>query len=127
MRYSIFQKKISNYLLSVILVLNAGVLIIPLKSEPLEFDSILIRHIHEALQNTPNLKVLQNRIDAAVQHLPQAGAWTDPSVKFGLINLPVNSFDFNQEPMTGTWITITQQIPINGKSAIQSEIAELNL
>lgn len=90
-------------------------------------DTGLAEHISEALRNNPDLAVWQHRIEAAENKVPQAGAWQDPTVKFSLMNLPVNSFDFNQEGMTGAWITVGQTIPLAGRPTIMTDIAGFNL
>lgn len=40
-----------------------------------------------------------------------AGSLPDPVVSLGLANMPTDSFDFNQEPMTQARIGVTQRIP----------------
>ncbi|MBU1881796.1 TolC family protein, partial [bacterium] len=95
-------------------------------AEPWHFnpDSLLARHIQEALANNPKLQSQRSGADASETRISQAGAWPDPMVSLGLMNLPVNSFTLNQEPMTGLWVNLNQTIPLNGGNGIKSEIAE---
>ena len=90
----------------------------------LSVDQQLSRYIQEALQNNPELEGWQAQVDAAGKRISQAGAWQDPMVTFSLMNLPTNTFDFNQEPMTGAWINVSQSIPVNGQNGVRREIAE---
>jgi len=93
----------------------------------IEFDAKLEKYIREGLENNPDLEAWKNKVEASKREIPQAGAWSDPTIGLGLMNLPVNSFDFNQEPMTGLWINAGQMIPLAGKPALKTAIAEYNL
>lgn len=86
-------------------------------------DEQLRVSIREALHSNPQVLSLQYQADAAEKEIRSAGTWQDPTLSFGLMNLPANSFDFNREPMTGAWITVSQAIPMAGKPAIRTEIA----
>jgi len=110
-----------------VLIISIWVFVIPARSQVMEFDPVLVKYIQEALQNNPSLDALQHRINATEKHISQVRTWADPIVGLGLMNLPVSSFDFNQEPMTGVWLTVSQLIPLNAKPAIRGEIAELDL
>lgn len=52
---------------------------------------------------------LQQQVDEA--HAIAAGTMPDPRVSFGLTNLPVDSFDLDQEPMTQITLGVSQQLP----------------
>ncbi len=90
----------------------------------IELEPQLKGYVEEGLLNNPDLEVWRNKVEAAIHGIPQAGAWPDPTIGFGLMNLPVNSFDFNQEPMTGLWINAGQMIPLADKPALKTKIAE---
>jgi cobalt-zinc-cadmium efflux system outer membrane protein len=87
--------------------------------------SVLSELIREALANNPRLEAAVQRSLSSEKAIPQAGALSDPQVTFGLMNLPVNSFSFNQEPMTGKTIALMQMFPFPGKLAIKTDMAEL--
>jgi len=87
-------------------------------------DTLLAMHVQEALENNPKLNSQRSGADASRTRISQDGAWPDPTISVGAMNLPVNTFDFNQEPMTGFWININQTIPLNGRTGIKSDIAE---
>jgi len=82
--------------------------------------------IEQALKNNPKLKAENYKFEAAEKAIPRAGALPDPQLTFGLMNLPVNSFEFNQEPMTGKLVSIMQMFPFPGKLGIATDIAEHN-
>ena len=79
--------------------------------------------ITEAQANNLDLKMWEAKVNAMELRIPQEGAWSDPMAGLGIANLPVNTFDFNQEPMTAFWITASQDIPITKKPAIKEKIA----
>ncbi len=85
---------------------------------------VLADLIQEALVNNPRLEAAGQRTLAAEKALPQAGALPDPQLTLGLMNLPVNSFAFDQEPMTGKLISVMQMFPFPGKQALATNIAE---
>ncbi|MCB0316581.1 MAG: TolC family protein, partial [Calditrichaeota bacterium] len=47
----------------------------------------------------------------------------DPVLSVNLMNLPVSSFAFDQEPMTGKQIGIMQMFPFPGKQGLKEDIA----
>jgi cobalt-zinc-cadmium efflux system outer membrane protein len=80
--------------------------------------------IKEALANNPRLEAAVQRALAAEKAVSQAGALPDPQLTLGLMNLPVNSFAFDQEPMTGKLISLMQMFPFPGKQALATNMAE---
>ncbi len=97
----------------------------PADAQIIQLDPVLTDHIQEAMDNNPDLLSWQAKVDAAEKRVPQAGAWNDPTLTFSLMNLPVNTFNFNQEAMTGAWINLNQSVPISGKFKIRKQIAGL--
>ncbi len=80
--------------------------------------------IQEALDSNPSLEAAAQRVLSAERAIPQAGALPDPKITLGLINLPVNSFAFDQEPMTGKQIAVMQMFPFPGKLSLSTDMAE---
>lgn len=80
--------------------------------------------VQEALSNNPGLEAAMQRVLSAERMIPQAGSLPDPRITLGLMNLPINSFAFNQEPMTGKQISIMQMFPFPGKLSLSAEMAE---
>jgi len=85
---------------------------------------ILSDLIQEALENNPRLEAAGQKILSAERAIPQAGALPDPRITLGLMNLPVNSFAFDQEPMTGKQIAVMQMFPFPGKLSLSTDMAE---
>ncbi|GBD95098.1 cobalt-zinc-cadmium resistance protein CzcC precursor [bacterium BMS3Abin05] len=83
----------------------------------------LERFIQMGLQNNPGLKSAKYSVDAGRSKIPQAGALPDPVLSVNLMNLPVNTFVFDQEPMTGKQFALMQKIPFSGKLGLKKEIA----
>ncbi len=79
--------------------------------------------ISEALANNPELKAAQEKIDAYREIPSQAASLDNPRVGFGLMNIPVNSFSFNQEPMTQKQVSVIQKLPFPGKLPLKRDIA----
>lgn len=80
--------------------------------------------VEEALENNPDLKASYNAWQAAKTRIPQAASLPDPVLGVSAMNLPVNSFDFNQEPMTGKQVFLMQMFPFPGKLGVKKNIAK---
>ncbi len=80
--------------------------------------------IEEGLSNNQSLKSLEYQFEALTEQVTAAGALPDPRLGIGLLNLPTDTFDFDQEPMTQKQIFIAQKIPWSGKRALRSEDAQ---
>ena len=80
--------------------------------------------IEETLQNNPEYLSAKDKFRSAKTQIPQAGTLPDPTLGFAIMNLPVNSFEFNQEPMTGKKISLMQMFPFPGKLGLREDIAE---
>lgn len=92
--------------------------------DSVEGHALLNKLIQEALENNPKLEAAVNRSLSAEKVIPQAGAMPDPQISLSLMNLPVNSFSFTQEPMTGKVISVMQMFPFPGKLDLKTDMAE---
>lgn len=81
--------------------------------------------VREALERNPDLQAAYRGWQASEAIIPAEGSLPDPVLGFNLLNLPVNSFAFNQEPMTGKQITLMQKIPFPGKLGLKTDIARV--
>ena len=79
--------------------------------------------VREALNNNPEILALRKGVAAAHAKIPQSSTLPDPMVKLGVMNLPVNSFDFDQEPMTGKQVMLIQRFPFFGTLGLRAEIS----
>ncbi len=91
-------------------------------------DSALVLNvlIKEAIQNNPDLRAAERRWQASLARIPQAGALPDPVVSLNLLNVPITTFAFDQEAMTGKQIAFTQKFPFPGKLGLKENIAREN-
>ena len=81
--------------------------------------------VQQALENSPRIEAALRQYQAAERKISQAGALPDPQITLGLMNLPVNSFAFDQEPMTGKVVGIMQMFPFPGKQALATSMARI--
>jgi outer membrane protein TolC len=87
-------------------------------------DSVIEGLITEALQNNPQLKAYNESINSLEQRPAQVQSLDNPRLKMSIMNLPSDTFDFDQEPMTQKHISIMQKFPFPGKLRLRGEIAE---
>jgi len=85
-------------------------------------SKLLDKLMNQAIEVSPQIKMLQAKLNAAKNKIPQNSNLPDPLIKLGLVNLPTNSFSFTQEPMTGKMISVTQGIPFPGKLAANEDV-----
>lgn len=81
------------------------------QAQELVLDSL----IREALRSNPDLRSAKLRYEAFEAKVPQAGSLPDPVVKAVASNLPIGSWSFDQSPMSGVELMLTQKIPFPGK------------
>jgi outer membrane protein, heavy metal efflux system len=98
-----------------------------IRAEENHFKSVLESFIATALKSNPGVLELQNRIKAAQEVPSQVSSLADPILMFGLQNMPVDTFEFNQEPVTQKTISVSQAFPFPGKLGLRSEIAEKDI
>ena len=70
--------------------------------------------------------MLRAKKDATFNRIEQNSNLPDPMLTLGLMNLPVNSFSFTQEPMTGKIVGLSQMFPFPGKLSAISEAASVD-
>jgi len=78
--------------------------------------------INEAIHVSPKLEMLNSKKEIAKSIIPQVSNLPDPSLTFGLNNLPTNSFSFTQEPMTGKVVGLSQGLPFPGKLSAAADV-----
>ncbi|MDP2433572.1 MAG: TolC family protein [Pseudomonadota bacterium] len=77
-----------------------------------------------AVQRQPQLLAQQAAISALTEAAPAAGQLPDPKLRMGLLSLPVDTFNFDQEAMTQASIGISQLIPGGDKRRLASARVE---
>ena len=78
--------------------------------------------IEKAIEVSPKIKMLEMKKVAASNRIEQNSNLPDPMLTLGFANLPVNSFSFTQEPMTGKIIGLSQAFPFPGKLNEQADV-----
>ncbi len=82
--------------------------------------------IEEGLSQNQSIRSMAAEVEALKQRIPAAGALPDPMIGVGLLNMPTDTFSFEQEPMTQKQIAIEQQIPWLSKLDLETRDAVLS-
>ena len=77
-----------------------------------------------AARRQPQLMAQQAAISALAEAAPAAGQLPDPKLRMGLLSLPVDTFNFDQEAMTQASIGISQLIPGGDKRRLATARVE---
>ncbi len=88
---------------------------------PSSLDEVLAR------ADTTNPRILSARrsADAAAAAVPQAGAFPDPTLGFGLMNVPIADPSLSREMMTMTQVQVGTMVPWPGKRGLREDVATL--
>lgn len=79
--------------------------------------------ISEALAANPDIAASQKKRDALWERPPQAKAWDDPRLEFGVRNVPADDADFTKIDMTMKEVALSQAIPMPGITSLREKIA----
>jgi outer membrane protein TolC len=85
----------------------------------------LTRLIEEGIAQNKEIKSLEDEVASLQKEIPFAGSLDDPRLGFAILNLPTDSFDFDQEAMTQKQIFIAQKFPWFGKLDLRTQRATL--
>jgi len=77
--------------------------------------------IDEGLEQNQDIQSLQAQVEASRELIPFAGSLEDLRLGFAVLNLPTDSFDFNQEAMTQKQVFVAQKVPWFGKLDLRSQ------
>ena len=83
----------------------------------------LDRAVQTALAANPHLAAVAARAEALQTVPSQARTLPDPVLGLNAMNLPVDSFNLHQEPMTQLQLTFSQMIPYPGKRQLMADAA----
>lgn len=81
--------------------------------------------IEEGMVQNREIQSLAARVESLQAEIGYAGSLEDPKLGLGVLNLPTDTFDFDQEPMTQKLISISQKFPWFGKLDLRSQRAAL--
>ena len=93
-----------------------------LYAQTAQLDSL----INKAILVSPKLKMLRAKRNVAENQIPQVSNLPNPMLMLGLMNMPTNSFSFEQEPMTQKVIGLQQTIPFPGKLSAMEDAAAVD-
>jgi len=83
--------------------------------------------VENATELSPDIKMLQAKLEATKTKPAQNSNLPDPVLSIGAVNMPVNSFSFTQEPMTGKMVSLSQGIPFPGKLSSAEKVYEKDI
>lgn len=96
-------------------------------SPPPSYSGSGVLKLHDALEialiNNQGLAGLRAKAEAMSAIPGQAGALPDPVLGISALNLPTDTFDFDQEPMTQLQISLSQSFPFPGKRGLRRDAA----
>jgi outer membrane protein, heavy metal efflux system len=81
--------------------------------------------IDEAYRNNQELLSMEANAEALLAEAPFAGSLPDPVVGVALLNVPVDTVDFDLEPMTQKQLFASQRFPWFGTLALRQQVSEL--
>jgi len=84
-------------------------------------DESLAELVIEALSNSADIRATREEAIGLMAASGYAGALPNPKLGVGLLNLPVDGFALDQEPMTQKQVSITQRFPWPGKRGLAAE------
>ena len=94
----------------------------PWKAVAAEVPLPVSRYVDAALSGNPSLDAMRERIRMKENAAIRAGAFDDPKLRVGITNVPVRSWDFRDEDMTGKEIGLSQMFPWPGMRQTRTEM-----
>ena len=88
-------------------------------------DDPLARLVAEAVERNPRIAAARHDTEALRARISPAGAWEDPVLALGFMNLPTTSFDFSDDFMTMKVVQLGQRVPLPGQIGHRREAAAL--
>ena len=76
----------------------------------------------QVLAANPTLAARRDMAEAARQRVAPAGAWAEPMLELGVVNVPPSG-RFDMEMMTMKMIGLTQRVPVSGANRIARRAA----
>ena len=94
----------------------------PWKEVAAEAPLPVSRYVDAAFENNPSLDAMRERIRMKENAAIKAGALDDPKLRVGVTNVPLRSWDFREEDMTGKEIGLSQMFPWPGMRQTRTDI-----
>ncbi len=89
-------------------------------------SDVLDSLIGVALERNPAIHAAEYRISASQHQAKFAGWLPDPKLSAAILNLPRTSLSFDETPMSGVSLGLSQSVPWPGKLSAKADIARLN-
>jgi outer membrane protein TolC len=77
--------------------------------------------IEEGLAQNKEIQSLEAKVQSFQEEVSFAGSLEDPRLGFGVLNLPTDSWEFDEEPMTQKTVFLAQKFPWFGKLSLKSQ------
>jgi outer membrane protein TolC len=105
-----------------VLLLILGFLVLGAAASAEEAARPASYYLEAAFSNNPSLSAMQARIRMKENAAIRAGALDDPKAWIGVSNVPVRSWSFREEDMTGKEIGLSQMFPYPGKRKLRTDV-----
>lgn len=105
------------------LFLAAAVILFPSRPSQAQEVDPLDNFIREALLHNPELNASEAQWHLYQRKIIPSGSLDDPRLSLALNNYPIDTFSWNETPMTGQVVKISQNLPFPGKLGTKAEIA----
>ncbi|WP_237062224.1 MULTISPECIES: TolC family protein [Microbulbifer] len=83
------------------------------------------RALQLAQELDPQVAAVRQRADAVQQDAVADSQWADPMIKLGAVNLPTDSFAFDEQPMTQKLVGVSQKLPRGDSARLTGERGSL--
>ena len=87
-------------------------------------SAVLRTLLSEAISSNPEIRAAAKEQEASVQRIPAAGAFDDPMLEAGVLNLPTQNWSFSREEMTMKMLGLSQRLPYPGKRDLKRQVAQ---
>ncbi|UCE81662.1 MAG: TolC family protein [Deltaproteobacteria bacterium] len=77
--------------------------------------------LEEGLAENKEIQSLAAQVESLKEEISFAGSLEDPRLGLGVLNLPTDTFNFDQEPMTQKVLFLAQKVPWFGKLSLKSK------
>ena len=89
---------------------------------PSAFSQSLNELVDSVVAISPELKMLEAKVNVSASRIEQNTNLPDPMLSLGLMNMPVPTFSFTQEPMTMKVVGLSQEIPFPGMLSTKADV-----
>lgn len=112
----------AQYVAALALALGTALPAAAQQASPLDQPG-LREYVTQVLARNAALAAASSDLEAAVERIRPAGALPDPILSFGMMSVPVPSFDFDEEAMTQLPVGLRQVFPFPGKQGARTAVA----